>query len=152
MKTKIILFIFILLIITLSFFINTTTLVNAIYINNDKEKEVIYALDSFKSDSYLECGNLKIIDKESVSNNLHMLSEKYLGESLVVFKMSAKEFINQNKLKIVSHNYVCGIPVYDCYLWCLPKFVWLKNQKVNLQIAEISNNIKVGYPLILDSF
>lgn len=150
MKGKILLFLFILILLILGFFRTSSTLTNALLIKNDGEF-CVYAYSDLGQKDVVECGELKIIKSDASFIN-SLKADEFLGQSVKLKNFDLNRFIEDNNIEIVSTEKVENIEIYNCYHSVLPKFVFVGNKRVNLQIAKTNELIKVGYPLILEGY
>lgn len=150
MKTKVLLIIFIFALLVLIWLRDSSSIVDAIYYGKNGNV-CVYAYSDFNQQDVVDCGHMKIIS--STTDFLEDLKSKdYLGQAIEVKNLDVLEFIKKNNLDIKKVEYVDGLKIYNCYLTSLPKFVVVDNFKVNIQIAESDEVVKVGYPLIIGGF
>lgn len=151
MKTKIILLIFIFALIALIQLRNTSTLTNAIFFDEVANKTCVYAYSDYGQEDVTKCGELKIINGTTEFANSLKFND-FLGQMLEFNKIDFDSFISSNNIEVLSTEKVEDITIYNCYVSSLPKFVVVKNKRVNMQIAITNECVKVGYPLILGGF
>ncbi len=150
MKGKILLFLFILILLVLGYVRSSATLANALFLEDNSGVKV-YAYSDLGQKDVIECGELKIIKSDAgFINSLH--SSEFLGQCVELKEFDITNFIKKNSIEIISKEKVEDIEIYNCYCSMLPKFVFVENKRVNLQIAKTKELIKVGYPLILEGY
>ena len=104
----------------------------------------------------VECGNSYIISCNA--SNIGKIKENkqnILGESVRITDYSKLELrfvVDKYKNTIIKTETVDNMQILYCYDKTLDRFVNLFGQKVNIQIAISSNQIDIGYPLILNGF
>ena len=111
---------------------------------------------TFSNTNTIKCGNSFIISCGlNQAKEVKQTLTNVLGESVRIKNYTSK---TQRKIKndympyIVRTEIVDDIEIYYCYDNSLSNFVNISNQKVNIQIAIKSNEIDIGYPLILNGY
>ena len=152
MKTRILLFIFSILLLLFGVVRKYSNPINAFLLKENPAEEYVYAYSNFGLENYYSCGELKILYGKNIIQKVDFSKKEALGAGLVFSQLNIKEFEKLNNLKLVSIEQANGIDIYNYYSFNLPKYIILKNQRVNIQVAVSEEQVKVGYPLILDSF
>lgn len=114
------------------------------------------SVDKINNATVTKNGNASVVScSAEFSGNIKNQLSDILGESVCFYKPSQKTanyILDMLTSKILFSENVQENKICYAYDETLPRFVMVNNQKVNLQIAINDNFIKIGYPLILDSF
>lgn len=140
------LFIFLLVLISLlvSFFLNTkhqTFSFSQIFSQASITIYTNYSVD----DTSINAGNLYITQFQN--NN----SVNVLGESFTTIEFDVSKICTLLKAKIVKTEQVENMNITYAYSPFISKHLFIDGKKTNLQIVERSNDIILGWPLILGS-
>lgn len=108
--------------------------------------------------------NCKIVDvgfgsiitcNENNAQNIKRQINDLSGESCLI-KIENKDeilnIINKMSAKIISQNEIDGLHIIEAYSSKLSKFVYVSENKVNLQFAFKDNLLTIGYPVIMGSY
>jgi len=99
-------------------------------------------------------GRSKIQITEDDAQGLLSATNVVLGEGYLfdIEKVSIEETLDYFDAEIISSCRIGDLLVKNCFSSRLNEHVIQGEKKVNLQIAITCDCIKIGYPLILDSF
>lgn len=99
-------------------------------------------------------GKFKIKTTNHNASELLSAAEIVLGEGYEFNreKVSLKEILEYFDAEVVSECRLDGVIVKNCFSPRLAEHIMQGEKRVNLQIAITNETIKIGYPLILDSF
>lgn len=75
-----------------------------------------------------------------------------LGEGFALKDVTLEDIMDYFDANLVSECQLGGLIVKNCYSPRLTDYVIQGGERVNLQIAITAEGMKIGYPLILDSF
>lgn len=126
-----------------------TNLEEACFVIN--ENNIDENFSNVKHSKQLKVGNKYLI----YANNFNLESYKNIKFDyleLLFNNLQLSTFINKINLNILYKEIVNNKPVYYGYFSNLKKEVYLNNFKINLQIIEMGEYLKVGYPMIYSSF
>ncbi len=113
---------------------------------------------SFSGKYYLytvdDDGDFEIETTEDDAKKLFAVNQVVLGEGYQFDNKSITplEIMTYFDAEIVSECVLDGMKVKNCFSPRLKDYVMQGGERVNLQIAITEDTIKIGYPLILDSF
>ncbi len=100
-----------------------------------------------------EMGQMVVVQDDTDRQTLFSDAQVILGEG--IYNLSSVELDSikeQLCVELVSVTCLKDLKVYNYFSPKLEHFIVSNNKKVNLQVAVSADNIKIGYPLILDSF
>ena len=99
-------------------------------------------------------GRFEIQTTEGNAEELLSVTNIVLGEGYLfdADEVSLSDILNYFDAKIISTCRIGDLLVKNCFSSRLGDYVMQGDKKVNLQIAITDDCIKIGYPLILDSF
>ncbi len=104
-----------------------------------------YEYSYMPTDDSLKCGSFYI--STDISTFLQF------GKSVLINKsINLDEIFDTNNISVVSCDIVLDKNVYLLYCDELPKFKIFDGHKYNIQVVISSNDTKIGYPSIFDSF
>ncbi len=124
----------------------------------DRAEYHIFAKHDFISNfsTSTRCGNSYIIscnicDAKKLKDNI----TEFLGESVRIKDYTNSQLKNLKtnfEKKKVFEETIDNMQIIYCYDRALTNFVFVDGKKVNIQIAISTNEINIGYPLILNGY
>ena len=96
--------------------------------------------------------NGKVFNHVSVSNFKKLIKENYDYIEFSYLNETLNFFYEALNLKILKKESIGKTNIYYCYCCNLKKCIYLDGFKINFQIIQNSNFMKVGYPLIYSSY
>ena len=159
LKTKLVLF----LIVAMLMLILPSNKSNFNYFNYENATYFFYisgvsneSIFAHKNVDYVKCGDSYIISCEAKATSVvESLDTNILGESVRIKEYSSSVLngiLNKYLDMVVKCENIDDMKILYCYDKSLDRSVDLFDKKVNVQIVIRSNQIDIGYPLILNGF
>ncbi len=129
-------------------------IIMAILINGYSDKKEFTLLDYFSGEyvSYANTATTDSVDLGFCYMNT-TFTEDNIGESIKVKNLEIGQALNDLNANVIDTEYLGGgLVVIYAYSDKINDSVIHKNQKVNLQIANVGDNTIIGWPLILGGF
>lgn len=110
----------------------------------------------FEGEYYLyvvnDDGKFEIKTTTNDAKELLSVNTIVLGEGFELKDVTLEEIMNHLDATLVTECQLGELIIKNCYSPRLTDYVIEGGEKVNLQIAITAEGVKIGYPLILDSF
>ena len=105
-------------------------------------------------ESLIDVGVVKIgFYSNDKLNLINKKNKQYIqSETVVLGGVEVDEILNILDAKVVKKYKIGDVDVYQCYSKGLKKFNYEKRVKFNLQIAVNFDEVKIGYPTIVEGF